>query len=53
MSRSLRFEKWYAERICCTPKEVADMWSCSTYWSSTYHVQIAWEAWCAALARNE
>lgn len=47
--RNRLFERWFANRLGCPVSDVQSMWTGSTYESRSYHVELAWAAWCAAL----
>lgn len=49
--RNRNFEQWFARHICAELRNVEAMWCrhARTYTSRSYHVEMAWAAWCAAL----
>lgn len=51
--RNKRFEAFFAKRIGLHERDVAAMFNGQTYVSSSYHVEVAWAAWCAALGFEE
>lgn len=51
--RNGRFEAWFAKRVGLAAPDVAAMHDGRTYTSHSYHVELAWAAWCEALGFEE
>lgn len=47
--RNKKFEVWFARIIEEPTDRVFAMWNGATYESRTWHVELAWASWCAAL----
>ena len=47
--RNRKFEAWFAKQSNLPLTDVQQMWKGKTYQSYRYFIELAYDAWCAAL----